>query len=297
MEINDYVSNYVEHMNLDIDCKKKTICFGYDNWIIGGVEKVLLTIMENMVDEYNIFLMLPKLKEERKGFTIPDFVHLVYVDSTNYPNDELYAKFCEILKVDLFIGSANLNCEHLTIYKKLKSLGIKSIMLNHQFWLFPCRNEILFSKEIEYRNNNLQYPDVVVCLTNVSAKLCSANLGREVCIMPNPNTFIIDESIGYEQREDMIVTVGRFDDKYKRLDKILNIYSEVYQRNKKIKLTVVGLVDYKETFGKELKQELKDLEIPEDHVIFTGAQEDVTKFYKKQKHFCLHQSQKALVWF
>ena len=283
--MNDYINKVLSNSKISFDQNKKTICFGYDNWIIGGVEKVLLTIMKNLISEYNLIMILPELNYNKAAFEIPDSIAVLHLNDKTYPFDELCTACCKKLGVDLFIGNANLNCKQLTIYEKMKEAGIKSIMLNHYFWLFPCWHEILYSKEIETRNKNLQYPDVIACLTNVSSKICSLNANRTVCVMPNPNSFEVQNDISYEERENMIVTVGRYDDRLKNLDKILRIFSEVYKNDNTIKLIVVGPVNYEKAFEKSLEQELFDLNLPSESIDFVGPQSDVTPFYKKAKAF------------
>ena len=283
--MDDYINKILGNLNISFDKNKKTICIGYDNWIIGGVEKVLLTLMNHLVFDYNIIMILPELDNKKASFPIPDSIGVIRLNDSIAPYDELCVACCTRLKVDLFVGNANLNCKQLTIYKKLKEAGIKSIMLNHYFWLFPCWHEILYSKEIVTRNNCLQYPDAIACLTNVSSKICSLNANRTICVMPNPNFFEVQPSISYEERENVIVTVGRYDDRLKRLDKILKIFSQVHKEDKNIKLIVVGPVYYEETFGKSLEQELIDLSLPVESVEFVGPQSDVSKYYKKARAF------------
>lgn len=283
--MNDYIDRILAKLNFTFDSNKKTICVGYDNWIIGGVEKVLLTLMNQLIFDYNIIMILPELDNKKAAFPIPDSIGVIHLNDSIAPYDELCVACCTRLDVDLFIGNANLNCKQLTIYEKMKKAGIKSIMLNHYFWLYPCWHEILFSNEIVTRNNCLQYPDAIACLTNVSSKICFLNSNRTICVMPNPNFFEVQHNISYDERENVIVTVGRYDEQLKRLDKILKIFSQVYKEDNSIKLIVVGPVNYDETFGKSLEQELLDLSLPVKSVEFVGPQPDVSKYYKKAKVF------------
>ena len=59
----------------------------------------------------------------------------------------------------------------------------------------------------------------------------------------------------------------------------------MYKEDNSIKLIVVGPVNYDETFGKSLEQELLDLSLPVKSVEFVGPQLDVSKYYKKAKVF------------
>lgn len=241
--------------------------------------------MNQLIFDYNIIMILPELDNKKATFPIPDSIGVIHLNDSIAPYDELCVACCTRLDVDLFIGNANLNCKQLTIYEKMKKAGIKSIMLNYYFWLYPCWHEILFSNEIVTRNNCLQYPDAIACLTNVSSKICSLNSNRTICVMPNPNFFEVQHNISYDERENEIVTVGRYDEQLKRLDKILKIFSQVYKEDNSIKLIVVGPVNYEETFGKSLEQELIDLSLPVESVEFVGPQPDVSKYYKKARAF------------
>ena len=71
--MDDYINKILGNLNISFDKNKKTICIGYDNWIIGGVEKVLLTLMNHLVFDYNIIMILPELDNKKASFPIPDF--------------------------------------------------------------------------------------------------------------------------------------------------------------------------------------------------------------------------------
>lgn len=66
--MDDYINKILGNLNISFDKNKKTICIGYDNWIIGGVEKVLLTLMNHLVFDYNIIMILPELDNKRHLF-------------------------------------------------------------------------------------------------------------------------------------------------------------------------------------------------------------------------------------
>lgn len=66
--MDDYINKILGNLNISFDKNKKTICIGYDNWIIGGVEKVLLTLMNHLVFDYNIIMILPELDNKKASF-------------------------------------------------------------------------------------------------------------------------------------------------------------------------------------------------------------------------------------
>ena len=158
-------------------------------------------------------------------------------------------------------------------------------MVNHYSWLFPYSQEAYMSKEIEMRNQNIEYPNLILCLTQITAYLCAKSARREIGVIPNPNSYSKQAAIPWKDRENIILTIARYDEPAKRLDKILEIFSQIYKENKNIRLMVVGKVSYKETFGIDLEEELKKLALPKESIIFTGIQKNVEKFYRKAKVF------------
>ena len=274
-QCNDYTHN------------KKAIVFGYEYWTIGGVERALLTIMEGLRDKYLLFLFVPKIEKDLAFYEIPPYIKVVEFVKGDISLARQMAIAALNINAKLFIGNGNLNVDFLNVYKELKKFGIKSIMLNHYFWLFPYMHEAYLSKIVETRNQNMKYPDKIIGLTNISSYLCSVSSGRDVETIGNPNCFDKQMSIPIENRENIILTVGRFDDPIKRLDVILRMFSRIYKKYTDVKLVVVGTVKYKETFGKELYDELKELELPNKSVYLAGEQKNVEYWYAKAKLFLL----------
>lgn len=269
----------------EIPKKEKVIVFGYEYWKIGGVERVLLTIMGHLKEKYSLFLFVPQVEEKLCFYEIPSYVEVIEFRKNVISLARQMAIMAFYVNAELFIGNGNLNVEFLNVYKELKKFGIKSIMLNHYFWLFPYMHEAYLSKVIEARNRNMKYPDKILGLTNISSYLCSVSSGREVETIGNPNCFDKQDRIPLECRENIVLTVGRFDDPIKRLDVILRIFSKLFIKDGSIKLVIVGTVKYKETFGKEIQDELKKLGLPKEKVCIVGEQRNVEQWYQRAKVF------------
>ena len=147
------------------------LMFGYDNWVVGGVEKVLINLMTYLSQRYKVYLIIPRINKKLSYLSVPESIELIEIDKMRSMSEEM-VKICEDFRANLFIGSGNLNCDQLQIYKMLHEKGIKTIMFNHYAWFFPYQYEIFMSKTLKIRNEVLKYPDVVLFLTSLSAILC-----------------------------------------------------------------------------------------------------------------------------
>ena len=284
-EEKEWLDNYFKEKKIKIDESKPVIVIGYEYWIIGGVEKVLLTIMEGLSKEYTLILVVPQINRKKKYFSIPEYVQIIELENDNEKISMKMLAISQYVNAKLFIGNANLNFDFLGVYKKLRESNIKSIMVNHYFWLFPYMHEAYLSKIIEERNNNMIYPDQIVGLTHISSYLCSKSAGRQIVTIGNPNTYERQNSLPWNTRDNMILTIARYDDPIKRLDEILKIFSKVYEKNQEIKLVIVGKVDYKKVYGIELEEQLKELNLPAGSVLLEGEQEKVARYYQRAKVF------------
>ena len=265
--------------------KKPVIVFGYDNWVVGGVEKVLGRIMEALLEKYNVVLVVPEQKEKR-SFLVSEEIRKIELHEENDKSlSEQMIAAAKSVNAKVFIGNANLNIDFLSAYKELKKEGIKSIMINHYQWFQPYMHEAYLSKIIEKRNDNIKYPDIVVWLTNISSYLCQKSSGRKVVTIGNINSYEEQNRIPWEEREKVILTVARFDDPIKRLDQILSIFAKVHEMDKTIKLVVVGPVEYETIYGIGLSEELERLKIDSTSVTFEGEKEHIEEYYKKAKVF------------
>lgn len=83
--MDDYINKILGNLNISFDKNKKTICIGYDNWIIGGVEKVLLTLMNHLVFDYSIIMILPELDNKKASFQIPDSIGVIHLNDSIAP--------------------------------------------------------------------------------------------------------------------------------------------------------------------------------------------------------------------
>ena len=262
--------------------KKIKIIFGYDNWIIGGVERTLVNLMTELSAKYEVMLLVTKLDKERQYYEIPSSIKLIEVEAENLCDNMLR----EIIqcKADLFVGSGNMNCEFLQIYEQLHG-KIATIMVNHNFWHYPYMHEAFLSEIAEIRNENIKYPDAIIGLTQIASYLCQKATGRKVYTIGNMNSFESQKTISWNDKENIVLAIARFNDPVKRLDIILKLFSNIYERYQDCKLVVVGAMNYEEIYGEKITDTLKNLKLPISSVCFEGEQSNVEKYYNKAKVF------------
>ena len=135
---------------------KKKIFFGYDNWIIGGVEKTLVNLMVGLSEEFDVTLIIPEIDIKKQYYKVPLSIKVIEVKK----DKELYKVMAQKIvenNADLFVGNGNMNCEFLKIYLYLYEQNIPSIMVNHNFWDYPYMHEAFLSEIAETRNKNIIY--------------------------------------------------------------------------------------------------------------------------------------------
>lgn len=261
---------------------KKKIFFGYDNWIIGGVEKTLVNLMVGLSEEFDVTLIIPEIDIKKQYYKVPLSIKVIEVKK----DKELYKVMAQKIvenNADLFVGNGNMNCEFLKIY--LYEQNIPSIMVNHNFWDYPYMHEAFLSEIAETRNKNIIYPNMIVCLTQIASYICKKATGKQVYTIGNMNIKNNKRVITWNEKENIILAIARFNDPVKRLDIILNFFSKIYKKNKSTKMIVVGTMNYEKIYGEKIIDTLKQLELPEDSVCFEGEQKQVEKYYNRAKIF------------
>ena len=80
-------------------------------------------------------------------------------------------------------------------------------------------------------------------------------------LIPNPNTFPIQDNEITDKEEKIILCVGRFNDQVKRIDRILKCFKKVLIRIPDAKLVLVGKCDVNASFSFDSNKTIKDLQI------------------------------------
>lgn len=102
--------------------------------------------------------------------------------------------------------------------------------------------------------------------------------------MENPISWDRPEDINYTRNEKNIISISRFNDPRKCLDKLLKVFSIVLKSEPDTKLYVVGQYDLDMKCNDEditIRELLTNLRIPSKNIIFTGFLEDIKELLSK----------------
>ncbi|TVY03139.1 glycosyltransferase [Cohnella terricola] len=251
-------------------------------WIRGGGERVLSAITETLKDKYDWYIVSNDLLN-KEGFPIAkEITHIRLKVGTMENLCTQLAVVCSLLDADLFMASPNFDINLLPIYEKLRGLEIRSIACNFGHYFLPYIIEDLYPI-IERRTEAFSQASAVTWLTSFSANVY-AQLNDNGALLPTPNTFP-KSSVKAPKDKKVVLSVGRFNDPIKRLDRILKVFAKVLTSQPDAELHLVGPYKLnvrtdsrsKETIGELIAR----LRIPKDKMLFVGEQENVEPFYMK----------------
>lgn len=250
-------------------------------WTYGGAQRVFAAIFEQLKDRYDFFLVTKEEKKGAAGYPLDPGISRIQMNQVSGETiSARLAALCMLLKIDMLVGSTNYDNDFLKVYKLLKGLGVRNVACNLGHYFLPYQINGL-SSNIVHRNEAYPIADAVTWLTSFSAQIY-AQLHPNGVTLPTPNTFTkVDRTAPKEN--SVVLAVGRFIDAIKRLDRIIEVFSNILRQHHDAKLVVVG--SYKlelqassessETVG----QILRRLDIPAERIHFAGEQEDVAPFY------------------
>lgn len=272
---------YEENSNFKFNnSNKKKILFYNNIWIKGGIERVLTTIFKGLKNDYELFFVASEI-DYKNGFKIPKEVNVIKVGKAI--NDNLpvaILSLCKLLKIDLYIGNQNLDINVLNTYKLLNENNIKTIASNHYSYYLIAELPYL-QNILEIRDDCYKNATAVVWTNSVSAKLHAIKQNNSYYI-PNPNSFKVSSKITENNKN--IICVGRFDDSLKHIELTLEAFKKALDKDKKLKLTIVGKINLKMKLyngtNQTLKVLLKKLNIPKENIEFVGETSKVEKYYK-----------------
>lgn len=251
----------------------------YGTWADrGGLTKVVSLILNRLSDTYDIFLL--SFGEYEKGYKLDHKIIRMTADIKNITNDKII-NLLLILDIDIYIGVINCMLQYIQDYIYCKEYGIKTIAWNHEQYTLPYSNPDFYNVT-SYRNEIYKDVDLVIWLTNYSA-MCYSLHNKNGIVLKNPISVKSNNSKEKIYNKNLIA-VGRFDDPRKNLDLLLMSFAEVLKEQPLSKLYIVGnysLDLMSNNFNKKIKDIIKDLNLPDNKVIFVGHVNNVEEYYKK----------------
>ncbi len=269
--------------------KKPLIMFHLYGWTYGGAERFLTTTANYLIDKYDIIISIFEVSHDQvknKSFELDPRIKFVKIHKDENRIERLL-DWVRLMEPDVFIGNNNSIPEFSPIYKELKNRKIRSIASCLESFFFMHNHPELYGYAIN-KSKMLAYADAVVFPTSFSSNAYGC-LNENAARIPAANTYTGQKK--KEKYAKTLLSVGRFDDSIKRVDKILIVFEKLLKYHPDANLILAGPYDLnlkpnlscEHTVG-ELIQKLK---IPDSKITFAGLHSDVTGFYEKSDIFIM----------
>ena len=205
------------------------------------------------------------------------------LDIDFYENEDELIKYLESVDILMLIGIYPFNLDIIEKYKNIKPDGKIYMKLDANIhWMTRLNgsmNEDILS--------TLNKVDLISVESRSLQYYINATWNLFVEFIPNGYyDFVEDEDINYEDKENIIIFVGRVGTPEKANHILLEAFRDVHSQIRDWKLELVGNVD--ESFLPYLNQYMNDESI-KDKVILKGQLDKIQlkEEYKKAKVFCL----------
>lgn len=263
--------------------RRKRVMFCSGHWLTGGMERVLSTLFTELKDDYDLYLMTPF--DNRLGLIeLPDYVTHVKMSNMQFYDsfDRVGLTYALIFDVDVIVGFMNLFGKQLDLYQLCVDTGIKTVASSHEIYFYPYTDPYYYGL-IEPRIDAFKQTDAALWLTNFSAAAYGLTANNSY-LLPNPNAYDIQTN-NTNRSEKIILSVGRFNDYIKRIDRILECFSLVSKQLPGAKLVLVGKCDrtipFKPGDDTTVDDLIKKFRIDESRIEFVGEVSNVDEYYQR----------------
>ena len=249
-------------------------------WFRGGIERVVATVLTGLKTKYS-WVVVSSGTELDGGFPLDDEAARLRIRSTAaVPMASRIAAICALLDVDLFIGHPNIVFDFLGVYELLEGIGVKSIACNHAHYFLPYHYPHLFPV-IGRRVEAFKHANAVTWPTSFGASIYG-QLAENSAHIPNPNPLVGPRELAAPTRK-VVLSVGRFNDAVKRLDRTLEVFARVLLTHPDAELVLVGGCSLDQQIPasstESVRQALGRLRISRDRIRFVGETADVETHY------------------
>lgn len=278
-KVKEYYSSII-YPTLCQEKMKKNVLFHLYGWLYGGAERAISRLINELVKEYNIFLVAFS-PVENNTFFLDSHINFMEIKQDFDKVRRLY-KLVRLLSPDVFVGNNNSIPEFIVIYEWLENTSIKTIAYSHEYYFYMHQNSELCDL-VMLKNYYLGKADVATFLTSFSTNAYSLvnNNGARI---PNPLPFDVEETSGFRRKSKQIIAVGRWFDYIKRIDLLLEAFKGVLELEKEAELTVVGEYNLDLNLPEKnctVKELIEKLGLNEKQLHFVGNQTNVLEWYKK----------------
>lgn len=267
---------------------KPRIAFLASSWMFGGVERGLSSFLPGLLDGYEVILITSQ--KDVRHFPLPEAVYHIEMENLWGENAaDRIASLCYLTNTKVFVGCVNCSPVCADLYARLRMWAIKVIACNQESFFYPYLSPVS-RYVVPMRINAMAMADVVTWLTAANARISTIYQGNSI-VMPHPIPGDLLDARTSRCRTKTVLTVGRFVDGVKRLDRILRCFAEVRKRVPDARLVVVGAYDLDLYIPGDAKESLRDLmhtlSIPTESVDFVGGCPDTRVYYEKASVFVM----------
>lgn len=285
------------------------ICFICQNlFTLGGVQRVVTTILNELSKEENmeLYVIMPCHQEENKLFSLSEKIEIINSNSLNkkisylsklilavnkrfqflnnyllkniadkliiHPmTKENYINKINDLKVDAVIATGDYGS--LLLASISERLNCKTIGWQHSTFdgYFKSRGHSSYGLSLVYKKY-LNKLDKVIVLTKADKNCYDSYFDIDSVVLHNPINLKFSNVSNLNNKN--ILFVGRFNIKVKGIDYLIKIMRKVFEKDKEIKLIMVGDGDDKYKIENLIKRNGL-----ENNIILEGTTTDIEKYY------------------
>jgi glycosyltransferase involved in cell wall biosynthesis len=272
------------------DADKPRILVYCNAWIGGGLERVYSTVLKSLYHKYEFIILVGQRGYEPERYNLPSDITMLHIALTDRLLLSLY-QAANILDVSIFIGNPNYSIDFLPIYHMFSDTKIKTIAWCHMFYFISKEYPALYPLIIKM-NEYFSAASVTTWSTSFSANSYSF-FAANGALMPNPNSFNNTIMLKHTPPFNTILSVARFDDDLKRVDRLFKVFKLVLNEMPDATLVLVGrydpdmIIQGDETLT--VGDLLDNLNI-RGSLFFVGETDNITDFYKRTNALVLTSS-------
>lgn len=273
---------------------KPLLLFHAYGWMYGGIERGI-SIITDFLSQRNYRVVICTFEPvTNTGYKLGPLIDFM----TIYGNSDRIRRLLTLiglLEPDVFIGHNNSIPEMASIYPILRRNGIRSIACMTEYYFYPHRHPILRDGSTE-RDKALSHANAVCFRTAFSANVYGLKFAN-AAIMPGPASATLSSTNRGLKSGKTVLAVGRFNDRIKRLDRVLICFKHLLFRHRDANLCVVGPYNLQDRIPSDsdctIEELMAKLELPAAQIHFAGAQSSTEKYYSQADVFILTSDSEA----